>query len=72
MDQSRLGLTHALRHVEGVQDEVGVEQVVHRPADDVAVVGVDDYTEVEPALLVWVTSATQTRSSASCVKAPVT
>lgn len=37
-----------LRHLQGRQDEVGIEPVVHRPADDLALKEVEDDGEVEP------------------------
>jgi len=40
-----------LRHLQGAQHEVRVAHVVHRPTDDVAVEGVDDDAEVEPACI---------------------
>jgi hypothetical protein len=51
MDQPGLGPTDVLRHLERIQDQVGVELVVDRPAHDVAVEDVDDDTEVEPAFV---------------------
>lgn len=50
VDQARFGSARLLRHLEGAQDQVRVEHVIHRPTDDVAVEDVDDHAEVEPAL----------------------
>jgi hypothetical protein len=38
-------------HVQGVDDELGAEVIGDRPADDLAVPGVDHHRQVDPALV---------------------
>jgi len=50
-DQGWGRLAMSLGHVPSGQDELGVDRLVHRPADDPAAVGVHNPGQVEPAFL---------------------
>src|SRR3954467_6712663 len=50
MDESASGLPSLQRLLERVDDELGTEVVLERPANDAAAVAVDDDCEVDPAL----------------------
>ena len=50
VDDSRRWLATGHRHPERVDDQLGLEVIAHRPADDAATVGVEHDREKQPAL----------------------
>jgi hypothetical protein len=50
MDQPGRWLSLGDRHVQGVKDQFGAQELSHRPADDPAGEGVQDDRQVQPAL----------------------
>jgi len=53
VQQARGRLAHANGHLQGVDDQLAVQAVTHRPADDTSGIDVQNHSQIEPPFRCW-------------------